>query len=278
MLKRGDEPRFFVTVNMLFDTHCHLDVEKFDEDREAMLKRARDAGVSMMLNPAFDLNSSRRAIAMAEANDDIVAAVGIHPTDTAGFDDATLAELRALIDAARAKAPARRTVVAIGEIGLDYYWKTAPRDTQAEAFIAQLNFARELNLPVIIHCRDAYEDTLEILHRHGQGLPLVMHSFMGDQSHLRAILDLGYFIGLGGPVTYPSASALRDMVKVVPLERMLIETDAPYLAPQARRGKRNEPAYVRFIAEKIAELHRQTFEAVALVTLQNGRRLFGLGD
>jgi TatD DNase family protein len=215
---------------------------------------------------------------MAEANDDIVAAVGIHPTDTAGFDDATLAELRALIDAARAKAPARRTVVAIGEIGLDYYWKTAPRDTQAEAFIAQLNFARELNLPVIIHCRDAYEDTLEILHRHGQGLPLVMHSFMGDQSHLRAILDLGYFIGLGGPVTYPSASALRDMVKVVPLERMLIETDAPYLAPQARRGKRNEPAYVRFIAEKIAELHRQTFEAVALVTLQNGRRLFGLGD
>jgi TatD DNase family protein len=263
---------------MLFDTHCHLDVEKFDGDREAMLQRARDAGVSMMLNSSSDLASSRRAVALAQANDDIVAAVGIHPTDTADFSDATLHELRVLIDEARAKTPARKTVVAIGEIGLDYYWKNVAREVQAKAFISQLDFAREMQLPVIIHCRDAYEDTIEILRRHGQGLPLVMHSFLGDVNHLRAILDLGYFIGLGGPVTYPSSKALRDMVKVAPLGRILIETDAPYLAPQAHRGKRNEPAYVRFVAEKIAELQGVTFEAVAHITLQNGRTLFGLVD
>jgi TatD DNase family protein len=261
---------------MLFDTHCHLDIEKFDDDRAAVLQRARDAGVSMMLNPAFDLASSRRAVALAQANDDIVAAVGIHPTDTAEFGDATLAELRALIDDARAKAPARKTVVAIGEIGLDYYWKNVPPATQASAFIAQLNLAREMQLPVIIHCRDAYEDTIDILRRHGRGLPLVMHSFLGDEAHVSAILDLGYFVGLGGPVTYPSSRALRDIVKTIPLERMLIETDAPYLAPQAQRGRRNEPAHVRFVAEKIAEIQGGAFEDVARATGLNGRKLFGL--
>ena len=261
---------------MLFDTHCHLDIDKFDDDREAVLNRARDAGVSLMLNPAFDLESSRRAIALAQANNDIVAAVGIHPTDTASFGAATLDELRAMIVEARQRTPARKIVAAIGEIGLDYYWKTVPHDTQAEAFIAQLGFAREMNLPVIIHCRDAYEDTLEILRRHGQGLRLVMHSFLGEAHHLRAILDLGYFIGLGGPVTYPSANRLRDIVQVAPLEKILIETDAPYLAPQAHRGKRNEPAYVRLVAEKIAELHGLSLEEVARATLQNGCALFGL--
>jgi len=261
---------------MLFDTHCHLDVEQFDGDRTAMLQRARDAGVSMFLNPASNIASSRRAIALAQANTDIVAAVGIHPTDTIDFDDAALDEIRAMV--AQANAGERRLVVAIGEIGLDYYWKNVPHDKQSAAFIAQLNLARALNLPVIIHCRDAYEDTLEILRRHGRGLPLVMHSFLGEVNHLRAILDLGYCIGLGGPVTYPSANRLRDMVKVAPLDRIVIETDAPYLSPQAHRGKRNEPAYVRFIAEKIAELHGVAYEDVARITMKNGLRLFGLGE
>ncbi len=182
-----------------------------------------------------------------------------------------------MINEARENLPARRIVVAIGEIGLDYHWKTVPHDKQAEAFVMQLNLAREMILPVIIHCRDAYDDTIEILRRHGQGLRVVMHSFLGDTDHLKAILDLGHDIGLGGPVTYPSASRLRDMVKLIPLGRILIETDAPYLTPQAHRGKRNEPAYVRHVAEKIAELHGVTYEEVTGVTAQNGRRVFGLG-
>lgn len=259
---------------MLFDTHCHLDIDKFDDDRDAVLQRARDAGVSMMLNPAFDLASSRRAIAMAQAHENIVAAAGIHPNDALDFSDATLDELRKMMDDARANTQ-RNIVVAIGEIGLDYYWKTVPHDVQASAFIAQLDFAREMKLAVIVHCRDAHDDTLEILRRHGRDLPLVMHSFLGNRDHLRAILELGYFIGLGGPVTYPSAKNLRDMVKDAPLERILIETDAPYLAPQAQRGKRNEPAYVRFVAAKIAELKEMSVEDIAQITMQNGRRLFG---
>lgn len=263
---------------MLFDTHCHLDLDKFDDDREAVLQRARDAGVSMMLNPAFDLASSRRAIDLAQNHDDIVAAVGIHPNDAVDFSETTLDELRKMIEDARVKSPARKIVVAIGEIGLDDYWKTVPRDVQAAAFIAQLDFARELHLPVIVHCREAYEDTLGILRRHGQDLRLVMHSFLGEQQHLNDILDLGYWIGLGGPVTYPSANRLRDIVKTAPLGRIVIETDAPYLSPQAHRGKRNEPAHVRFVAEKIAELHGLRFEDVALATSQNGRALFGLDD
>lgn len=260
---------------MLFDTHCHLDIDRFDDDRDAVLQRARDAGVSLMLNPAFDLASSRRAIALAKEHEDIVAAVGIHPTDTADFSETTLHELRSMIEGAQAN-PSRKIVVAVGEIGLDYYWKTVPREVQTQAFIAQLDFARAMTLPVIIHCRDAYDDTLEILRRHGRGLPLVMHSFLGNETHLHAILELGYFVGLGGPVTYPSAKHLRDMVKTASLERIVIETDAPYLAPQAHRGKRNEPAHVRFVTEKIAELHGVSFDEVARITMTNARKLFGL--
>lgn len=271
---RGDEPRIFVTV-MLFDTHCHLDIDKFDDDRAVVMQRARDAGVSLMLNPAFDLVSSWRAIALAKQHEDIVAAVGIHPNDAGDFSEATLHEMRTMIDEARVNSH-RKIVVAVGEIGLDYYWQNVPHDKQEAAFIAQLDFAREMKLPVIIHCRDAYDDTLEILRRHGRDLPLVMHSFLGDADHLHAILDLGYFIGLGGPVTYPSSKNLRDMVKAAPLGRIVIETDAPYLAPQIKRGKRNEPAFVRFVAEKIADLHDVTIDEVARITMQNAKGLFGL--
>ena len=262
---------------MMFDTHCHLDIDRFDGDRAAVLQRAHAAGVSLLLNPAFDLASSRRAIALAQAHEGIVAAVGIHPNDAGDFGNDTLRTLHEMIDDARARVR-RKIVVAIGETGLDYHWKTVPHDKQAAAFIAQLDFARELRLAVIIHCRDAYDDTLEILRQHGRDLPLVMHSFLGNIDHLQATLELGYCIGLGGPITYPSAKDLRDMVKAAPLERILIETDAPYLAPQAYRGKRNEPAHVRLVAEKLAELHGVTLDEIAQITTQNARRLFGLDD
>jgi TatD DNase family protein len=262
---------------MLFDTHCHLDVAAFDEDRGATLDRAREAGLSLMLNPAYDLESSRRAAALAEARDDVVAAVGVHPNDAAAFTEASLDALRALAQThAAGRGPFGRAVVAIGEIGLDYHWKTVPPERQADAFVAQLALARELDLPVIIHCRDAYDDCLELLRAHGQGLSLVMHAFGGKAAHMRAVLDMGYHIGVGGPVTYPGAHGLRDLVKAIPLERLVLETDSPYLTPQPHRGKRNEPAYIRLVAERVADVRQMSVDRVAEITAHNGRRLFRL--
>lgn len=253
----------------LFDTHCHLDVAAFDPDRDVVIARARAAGVAHFLNPAYDLESSRRAVALAQVHAGVVAAVGVHPNDAADFGEAHLAELRAL-----AHAP---QVVAIGEIGLDYHWQTTPRDQQAQAFIAQLALARELNLPVIVHCRDAYDDALALLREHGRGLPgLVMHAFSGRMEHLRAALALDFYIGVGGPVTYPNARTLRDVVKTAPLERIVVETDSPYLAPQSHRGRRNEPAYVVEVACKVAELRSISTRDIACITTDNGRRLFRL--
>ncbi|PJF47674.1 MAG: TatD family deoxyribonuclease [Chloroflexi bacterium] len=253
----------------LFDTHCHLDVAAFDPDRDVAIARARAAGVAHFLNPAYDLESSRRAVALAQGHADVVAAVGVHPNAAADFDGAQLAELRAL-----ACAP---QVVAVGEIGLDYYWQTTPRDRQAQAFIEQLALARELNLPVIVHCRDAYDDALALLREHGCGLPgLVMHAFSGRMEHLRAALALDFYIGVGGPVTYPNADTLRDVVKTAPLERIVVETDSPYLAPQSHRGRRNEPAYLIEVAHKVAELRQRSIRDIARITTDNGRRLFRL--
>ena len=250
---------------MLFDTHCHLDTAKFDADRAAVLARALGAGVGLILNPAYDLESSRRATALAAqatpANPlQIVAAVGVHPTSTAEFTPETLAQLRDLAG----NAPGR--VVAIGEIGLDYHWKTVPPDAQRAAFLAQLELARELDLPVIIHCREAEDDVLTILEAHWRGRPLVMHSFAGDQGHLARALACGFHIGVSGPVTYPNAARTRDIVRTVPRDKLLIETDAPFLTPQRHRGKRNEPAYVRLVAEKIADVREVMLDDVARFT------------
>jgi TatD DNase family protein len=261
---------------MLFDTHCHLDVAAFDEDRAAVLERARAVGVSLMLNPAYDLESSRRAAALATARADVVAAVGVHPNDAAGFTDATLNDLRDLAGTRSGAPDDRCPVVAIGEIGLDYHWKTVTPAAQAVAFVAQLRLARELQLPVIIHCRDAYDDCLEILREHGQGLALVLHAFGGKAAHMRAAVDMGYHIGIGGPVTYPNAHGLRDVVKAAPLERIVLETDSPYLSPQAYRGKRNEPAFVLQVAERVADVRQMSVDDVARITAHNGGRLFGL--
>jgi len=269
-------------TTMLFDTHCHLDVPVFDEDRDAVFARAHDAGVTLFLNPAYDLESSRRAVTLAQSREDVVAAVGVHPNDAEAFDETTIHDLRNMVIGSRPPHPnplpfgEREPICAIGEIGLDYHWKTVSPDRQAGAFIAQLHLARELDLPVIIHCRDAYDDCLDILREHGRELSLVMHSFAGKLHHLHAALDFGYFIGVGGPVTYPNALTLRDCVQVAPLDRIVIETDAPYLAPQAVRGKRNEPANVRAVAEKIADVRQMSFEDVANITMDNGKRLFGL--
>lgn len=253
---------------MLFDTHCHLDTEAFDADRDAVFARAQAAGVGRFLNPAYDLESSRRAVALAQARPDVAAAVGVHPNQSQAFDDAALDLLRDL--------STEHGVAAIGEIGLDYHWQTVPHERQKAVFTRQLRLARERQLPVIIHSRQAMDDTLDILEREFAGRPLVLHSFAGDLAQLARALDLGFHIGISGPVTYPNAAQTRDVVRVVPLDRLILETDAPYLSPQRHRGKRNEPAYVRLVAEKVADVRSMLMTDVAALTTANAVRLFGL--
>jgi TatD DNase family protein len=260
----------------LTDTHCHLDFQLFDEDREEVLARAVKAGINFILNPGIDLASSRAAVVLAEAYPQVYAAVGVHPNDSLTWDTGTLDELRELISHPK--------VVAVGEIGLDYYRDRAPRDLQQRVFRQQLTLAGESGLPVVIHNRSATSDILGMLSEwHAElqkaGSPLaerpgVLHSFAEDSEAARLALDLKFCIGITGPVTFRNAPKLRQTVASLPLDRVLIETDSPFLTPHPHRGERNEPAYVRFVAEKIAELHEQSPEAVAVVTGANADRLF----
>jgi TatD DNase family protein len=252
----------------MIDSHCHLDSRQFDKDRAQVQNRAQQAGITLIVNPGVDMPSSRASVALAEKHADIVAAVGVHPHDAKTLDAIALNELRALAGHAG--------VVAIGEIGLDYYRDLSPRDVQRRAFEQQLDLAAELNLPVIVHDRDAHDDVLAILdlksvilNRKG-----VLHSFSGDVTLAKQTVGLGFYIGISGPVSYPNAEKTRAVVRAVPLERLLIETDAPYLAPQAKRGKRNEPAYVRYVAEAVAAVKSLTVEQVIDQTTHNAQVLF----
>lgn len=254
----------------LVDTHVHLGFEQFDHDREAVLRRAAEAGVAWMIDVGADLPGSRRAVALAAREPRIWAAVGIHPHDADTVTPPALDELRTLAQGPR--------VLAIGETGLDYYRDLSPRPQQREAFAAQLALAQELGLPVIVHDREAHAETLGMLRgassRAGLDLRGVLHCFSGDLEFAREVLDLGFYIGIDGPVTYPGARMLAEVARLVPLERLLLETDSPYLAPQARRGRRNEPAYVRLIAERVAELRGLSPEEVGRVTSDNACALF----
>lgn len=251
----------------LVDTHTHLDFEQYDTDREAVLQRAAEAGVEWLLDVGTDLASSRRAVSLAAAEPRVWAAVGLHPHEAASWTAEVQSELRAL-----ARHP---RVVAIGETGLDYYRDLSPRGRQREAFEAQLALALELGLPLIVHDREAHEDVLSILRTAaGAGLRGVMHCFSGGPELARRVVELGMHVGIAGPITYPRATALAEVARTVPLERLLIETDCPYLAPQAYRGRRNEPAYVRLVAERVAELRGITPEEVGRVTSRNARDLF----
>lgn len=266
---------------MLFDTHCHLDVPAFDHDREAVFARATAAGVSRFLNPAFDLESSRRAVALSASRPGVYAAVGVHPNDAARVmqDAGCLCEVYTL-----ASEPG---VVAIGEIGLDYHWDTCPRDVQRQVFVEQLDLARKLNLPVIIHCRtgngpgdaNAYDDLLEIvLARPWLEGRVLLHAFGGDRTQAERAASAGYLLGFGGPLTYPKADATRDIARWVPDGHYVLETDAPYLAPQRHRGQRNEPSYVRIVAETLAGLRCVSVEAVARQASRNASTFFGLPE
>ncbi len=249
----------------LVDTHCHLDFDRFDEDRDAVLARALEAGVVTIINPGVDFESSRRALALAAAHPEVYAAVGLHPNSCGELSAAQIDELRALAGAPR--------VVAIGEVGIDYYWNKFPPEAQRRGFAAQLALAGELGLPVIVHNRDAHEDTLAVMEEHGRGT-IVLHSFSGNAGHARRALAAGAYLGVTGAITYPKAHELRRAIGQAPLERLLIETDAPFLPPQPRRGKRNEPAWVAWVAEKIAEVKEISLQAVAEATAANAERVF----
>ena len=248
------------------DTHCHLDLDVFDPDREAVLERARAAGIERVLVPATDLASSRRAVALADRHREVRAAVGVHPTEAADFSAETLAELRDL-----AQHP---KVDAIGEIGIDLYWHTVALEKQQQAFRAQLELAAELEQPAIIHDREAHSEVMAGLRELALPAGVVLHAYSGGEAMANEALAAGFYLGVDGPLTYKKNAALRDLFQAVPLERILIETDAPYLTPQARRGTRNEPAFVRYVAEKLAEVRASTFAEVALATTGNAARLF----
>jgi TatD DNase family protein len=260
----------------LIDTHAHLDFEQFDRDREAVLDRARSAGVQGIVNVGVDAASSRRAVALAADQEMVFATVGIHPHGAKDLDDAVWAELRALV--------LEPEVVAVGEIGLDFYRDRSPHDVQRRAFEAQLAWAGEVGKPVVVHDRDAHADLMRILTDWARGLqnsPLagrlgVLHTFSGDLAMAEAVVDLGFYISISGPVTYKNAGRLAGIVQSLPLDRLLVETDCPFLAPHPHRGKRNEPAYVRLVAERIAELHGIPFTTLAQATTANAQRLFEL--
>jgi len=261
---------------MLTDTHCHLDIDRFDGDRDAVVARARDAGVRRILVPGLDIPTSRAAIDLAERYDLVYAAVGVQPNSSGAWEAHTLGELRDLA--------AHEKVAAIGEIGLDYYWKTEPADHQKMVFGAQLVLAGEMNLPVVVHNRDSSDDVVEMLvdwqldlARAGSPLadrPGVMHSFSATKSHALNVIDAGFYVGITGPVTFKNAPDLQQLVADLPLEKLLIETDAPYLAPHPFRGQRNEPAMVKLVAQKIGEIKMMDEEEIQRITGENSVRLF----
>lgn len=253
---------------MLFDTHAHYDDERFDEDREALLRAMPEKGVGLIVNPGCDLPSSRMAVDMAQKYDFLYAAVGIHPENCGDFAPAMTDGLRAL-----AKAP---KVVAIGEIGLDYYWaENPPRELQQEVLRRQLALAQELHLPVIIHDRDAHADTLAIVREFPQ-VTGVFHCFAGSVEMAQALIKMGWMLSFNGAATFKNAKKAPEVIAAVPLEKLMIETDAPYLTPVPHRGERNDSSYVRFVAEKIAEIKGISAEKVEKATWENGKAFFGI--
>ena len=251
---------------MLFDTHAHYDDEAFDTDRDALLTALPQRGVGLVLNPGCDVESSRKAVTYAAAYPHVYAAVGIHPENCGGCPADDLAAIRAL-----AQQP---KVVAIGEIGLDYYWEeNPPRDFQQQVLRQQLALARELALPVIIHDREAHADTLSIV-REFPGVTGVFHCFSGSPEMARELLQMGWYLGFDGPVTYKNARRAPEVAAVTPPERMLIETDSPYMTPVPYRGKRNDSGYVYLVAEKLAAWKGLAPEELARITAENGKRLF----
>jgi TatD DNase family protein len=255
---------------MMIDTHCHLDFKDFDADRDAVIDRARSSGIDSIINVGSSVEGSLRAVELAGKYDLIYASIGVHPHDAKSVTDKVINDFRTLAKAGK--------VVAIGEVGLDYYRNLSPKESQIEAFKTFIRLAKELDLPVILHSREADADLLEILKKEaGGGLRGVMHCFSGDKDFLKECLDLGLYVSFTCNLTFRNAKALRETAKEVPVERLLLETDAPFLAPEGMRGKRNEPANLKFLVAEWARLLKLSEADIERITTHNAGRLFKFG-
>ena len=252
----------------MIDTHAHLQWPDFDKDRESVIQRAFASGLSHIVSVGYDLVACKDAVQIAEGHDGVYATVGIHPHNAKFFDVEVLESLRRLARGSK--------VVAIGEIGLDYYRDLSPRLKQKEAFEQQIRLAEELKLPVVVHDREAHGDVLQILRDYGKEASGVLHCFSGNAEMAHEVIKLGYLISIAGPVTFPNARRLHDLVRHLPEESIVLETDCPWLTPQSKRGERNEPAFIIETARKVAELRGRNFEEIVEMTSRNACRLFGI--
>jgi len=251
----------------VIDTHAHLNDSKFDNDLDDAISRAADVGVDRIVVCGYDMASSRSAVEMALQYQGVFASVGIHPHDAKHFTDEALREITELSECSE--------VIAIGEIGLDFHYDFSPRAEQFAAFEAQIKLAGDLNLPIIVHSRESNPEAIEVLRRNKANIVgCVFHCFSGDEDFAREVLDMGFYIGVDGPITYKASEKLRRVVEMCPMDRLLIETDCPYLTPVPYRGKRNEPSYVRYVAEEVAHIKNISFEEIYEITTTNARRLF----
>lgn len=254
---------------LLFDTHVHLNAEQYKEDIEEVIERAQEADVERMVVVGFDRPTIEKAIELIEKYDFLYASVGWHPVDAIDMTDEDLVWLEELTDHPK--------VVALGEMGLDYHWDKSPQDIQKEVFRKQIQLAKKVKLPIIIHNREATQDIVDILKEEEAGeVGGIMHCFSGSVETARECVDMNFYISLGGPVTFKNAKKPKEVAAGIPLDKLLIETDCPYLAPHPYRGKRNEPAYVKLVAEQVAELKGISYEEVAQVTTENACKLFNI--
>ncbi len=257
--------------NKLIDSHAHLDDDRFDNDRIEIINRLKDEGIELVLNPGADLATSKKAVQLADEYDFIYAAVGCHPHDSKYMDDATMDVFRELSK--------NEKVIAIGEIGLDYYYDNSDRETQKIWFREQIRLANELDLPYIVHDRDAHEDLFRIMKEEAKSNTRgILHCYSGSVEMAREFIKLGFYISLAGPVTFKKARTPKMVAQEVPLDKLLIETDSPYLTPEPNRGKRNEPKYVRYVAEEIARIRNVSEDVIAGSTNKNFKSLFRLKE
>lgn len=255
---------------MIFDTHAHYDDEQFDTDRETLLASMPEQGVGTIVNVSATYASCQRVVDLVQKYPFMYAAVGIHPDEVGSLNEERFQQMKELCK--------QEKVVAVGEIGLDYYWDNESHDLQKEWFVRQLDLARELNLPVLIHSREAAADTMEIMKQHGQGLKGVIHCFSYSKEMAAEYMKMGFYIGVGGVVTFKNARKLKETVQEIPLTSIVLETDCPYLAPVPYRGKRNNSAYIKYVAEEIAEIKGISYEAVVEQTEKNARDLYNLTE
>lgn len=254
---------------MLIDTHVHLNAEQYDEDLDEVIERARENGIKKMVVVGFDRPTIERTMTLIEQYDDIYGVIGWHPVDAVDCTDEDLQWIEQLAE--------HEKIVGIGETGLDYHWDKSPKDVQKEVFKKQIALAKRVNLPIIIHNRESTDDCVEILKEEkAEEVGGIMHAFSGDEKVADTVLAMNFYISLGGPVTFKNAQLPKDIAVHVPLNRLLVETDAPFLTPHPYRGKRNEPAYVKLVAEQIASLRGMSYEEFAKESTENAERLFGI--